>query len=181
MLNPALLKAAQQALPACPDPVRRAFALLTAPVQPCGHEAELERLRAEVARLTKELAKVPPPKLPRPRPEDPRAPCKVCGTLIRKTPSNRCRACYLAACATEQQAVLEAVAKVNADPDRPRLVVECWKAAAVLLGKEWTAVRSLGERAGARVLPRAPRMTTCQCGAPVMELWRGKPRCKVCL
>ena len=158
MINPALLKAATLALPACPDPVRRAFAMLTAPVQPaCGHEAELERLRAEVARLSQALTKALTPANVKPYKPQQTVPCATCGhpmTLRAFNASKGCHACYLTGLRREHEALAAAVAHVNADPKRPARALECWAVVGEMVGKETEAARSLGGRCGLVVLPR---------------------------
>jgi hypothetical protein len=84
-------------------------------------------------------------------------PCKSCHEpmLARSARAGiGCRECYVAKSKLEHAALAAAVAAVNADPNRPTRVMDCWAAVGELVGKDLEAARSMGGRRGLVVSPR---------------------------
>jgi hypothetical protein len=84
-------------------------------------------------------------------------PCKSCHEpmLARSARAGiGCRACYVAKSKLEHAALAAAVAAVNADPNRPTRVMDCWAVVGEMVGKALEAARSMGGRSGLVVVPR---------------------------
>lgn len=84
-------------------------------------------------------------------------PCKSCHEpmLARSARAGiGCRACFVKKSKLDHDELAAAVAAVNADPNRPSRVMDCWSAVGELVGKELEAARSMGGRSGLVVSPR---------------------------
>jgi hypothetical protein len=84
-------------------------------------------------------------------------PCKSCHEpmLARSARAGiGCRACYVRKSKLDHDELAAAVATVNADPNRPARVMDCWAAVGELVGKDLEAARSMGGRRGLVVSPR---------------------------
>lgn len=147
------------------------------------HRPELDRLRAEVARLEAALDKAKAANRLANANQARKASCHGCGGPMGMSSAqrgSRCMACYLQAQDESTAAYTAAVAAVNADPDRPLTVLACWDRVAAIIGRHPAAVRTMAERCGLRVVPRQPRMVTCHCGRQVLERITKAAVCRAC-
>jgi hypothetical protein len=107
----------------------------------CNHAVQIRELTKEVAQLRTAAATTGG--------KHPRKPCPGCGALMRVDSSNRgncCRDCYNAKCEARRQALADAVAKVNADPERPATVAGCLHIVANIASIAPGSVRNLMAR-----------------------------------
>jgi hypothetical protein len=118
----------------------------TAP--PCNHAGQIRALQDEIDRLHEG-----------PKPSSgkhPMCPCPTCGKPMRADRASlgsECRACYNTKNEARRTALAVAVARVNADPQRPHTVAGCLHAVAELAGIAPGSVRELMARCLLTVKP----------------------------
>jgi hypothetical protein len=118
----------------------------TAP--PCNHAGQIRALKDEVDRLQAAAQSTGG--------KHPKRPCPTCGELMRAdkvAEGCECRACYNTKNEARRTALAVAVARVNADPQRPHTVAGCLHAVAELAGIAPGSVRELMARCLLTVKP----------------------------